>query len=300
MRSSRGLACFWLAVCTLAGAAEPVTTSFRSGDVEIPAFLQRPDAGEARAVLINLHGNPGGKIRAESPLAAELAKRGIATFWFNYRGIWGNKGTYSLSSGIGDFKSAIAFLDKAETRKQFGLGDAPLLAMGYSFGSAVAVLGGADHERIAGLIAMAPCDFSIFAQALNLPPGAQLGPQQLRYRKVIEDSVEGVFGPKGPVPGGWPAFSEDLAASGRQWAFPPLAPTLQKKAMLFLVPMDDTICPVEDHFLPLYRTLRQAKHPRLVLHAFNSGHGFDGTPIARRVQLVGDWIGEVVSGPAAK
>lgn len=299
MLSVRWIGLLLFSLCSAVWAAEPVhpaavVTSFRSGDVDIPAFLQRPASGDTRGVLINLQGNPGGKIRAESPLATVLAKQGIATFWFNYRGIWGNKGTYSLSSAVGDFKAAIAFLDKGETRKQFGLGDAPLLAMGYSFGGAVALMGGATHDRITGLVAMAPCDHSYFANAM-VQPQAPAG-----YKKVIEDSAEAVFGPKGPVPGGMAAFADDLIAGGRNWAFVPLAPALQNKALLFLVPLDDTICPVEDHFLPLYRALRQAKHPRLTIHAFNSGHGFDGTPIAQRAQLVAEWAAGVVASRAEK
>lgn len=303
MLSSRLLALLLLAMLLASfssRASEPVptpppaSTSFRSGDVDLPAFLLRPASGDIRGVLINLHGNPGGKIRPDLPLAAELAKRGIATFWFNYRGIWGNKGTYSLSSGIEDFGAAIEYLDKAETRKQFGLGDAQLMAMGYSFGSAVALIGGAKDERIAGLVAMAPCDFSYFSSAMVQSQ------TQSRYKKIMEDTAEAVFAAKGPVPGGWPAFSNDLTATGRNWAFSPLGPALQKKAVLFLVPLDDNVCPVEDHFLPLYRSLRLAKHPRVSLHAFNSGHGFDGAPIARRVQLVAEWASGVVASRAEK
>ena len=271
-----------LAICSTVAAAQPTATSFVSGGVDIPAFLQRAGDGEPRAVVINLHGNPGGRIRAESALATNLAKQGVDTFWFNYRGLWWNQGSYSLTNAIGDARAAIDFLKSANAKKKFGLGDAPIILAGYSFGSAVALLGAAADDRVAGVVAFAPCDHGYFGQELAKP--------QSRIKRFLDDVVEDIFGPEGPVPGGGPAFVADLIASKQSYGFPRNAPALQKKALLFLAGRDDVVCPVEDHFFPLYRTLRDAQHPRLGAHIFNTGHGFDGATAATRNQMTADWI----------
>ena len=263
-------------------SAQPVATSFRSGGVEIPAFLQRTEEAEPRAIVINLHGNPGGKIRAESPLATVLAKEGVVTFWFNYRGIWGNQGTYSLLNSIGDARAAIDFLKSAEAKQRFGLGDAPIVLFGYSMGSAIALLGAADNDSVAGVVALAPCDHGYF--------GRELGDPKSRIKQFLDEAREALFGPNGPVPGGGPAFNEDLIANHQGYDFPRNASALQKTALLLLPALGDGTCPIEDHFLPLYRALRIAKHPRLDAFGLNSGHGLDSASASTMRQMTADWI----------
>ncbi|MEO8133418.1 MAG: alpha/beta fold hydrolase [Betaproteobacteria bacterium] len=271
-----------LVVCSPGTSAQPIATSFVSDGVDIPAFLQRTGDGEPRAVVINLHGNPGARIRAESALATHLSTQGVDTFWFNYRGIWGNPGSYSLTNGIGDLRAAIDFLKGADARKRFGLGNAPIILTGYSFGSAVALLGAAADDRVAGVVAYAPCDLGYFGQELANP--------QSRIKKFIDEGIEGIFGPKGPVPGGGPAFTGDLITNLQSNAFPRIAPALQKKALLFLAGRDDVVCPVEDHFFPLYRALRSAQHPQLDAHILNTGHAFDRATATTLNQMTAAWI----------
>ena len=181
-----------LAICSTVAAAQPTATSFVSGGVDIPAFLQRAGDGEPRAVVINLHGNPGGRIRAESALATNLAKQGVDTFWFNYRGLWGNQGSYSLTNAIGDARAAIDFLKSANAKKKFSLGDAPIILAGYSFGSAAALLGAAADDRVAGVVAFAPCDHGYFGQELAKP--------QSRIKRFLDDVVEDILDPRAPCP----------------------------------------------------------------------------------------------------
>lgn len=271
-----------LVILAAATSAQPLATSFRSGGIEIPAFLQRSDDVAPRAVVINVHGNPGGKIRAESSLATLLEKQGIATFWFNYRGIWGNLGTYSVSNGVGDARAAIEFLKSTEAKQRFGLGDSPIILHGYSMGSAIAVLGAAGNDSVAGVVAVAPCDHGYFGRERVDP--------QSRIKQFLDEAAEGLFGPNGPVPGGGPAFMGDLVANHQSYGFPRNASSLQKTALLFFPALDDETCPIEDHFLPLYRALRSAKHPRLEAFGLNAGHGLDSASGNTMRQMTADWI----------
>lgn len=280
------------AVYSVVASAQPVATSFRSSGVDLPAFLHRHSEGQLRAVVINLHSNPGGPIRPELPLATTLAKHGVATFWFNYRGIWGNQGTYSFSNSVADLRAAVDYLTSPDTNLRLGLGAVPIVLFGYSMGNAVALVGAAGDDRVAGVVALAPCDHGYFGREIANP--------QTRLKPLFEAVADGIFGPKGAVPGGWPVFSADLVANHPKIGFPRNAPALQSKALLIFAALDDATCPLEDHFFPLYRTLRDAKHSRLEAHVLNTGHGLDAPSALSMRQATADWIVRSFPGGPAK
>ncbi len=262
--------------------AQPLTTSFRSGGVDLPAFLQRHSEGELRAVVINLHGNPGGRIRPELPLATVLAKHGVASFWFNYSGIWGNAGKYTFSNSVADLSAAVDYLRSPEAKARFGLGEAPIVLFGYSMGSAVALVGAGGDDRVAGVVALAACDHGYFGREIANP--------KTHLKPFFEAAADGIFGPKGPVPDGWPVFSADLVANQAKVGFPQNARALQNKAVLIFGALDDKTYPLEDHFFPLYRSLQGTKHPRLQAQVLTTGHGLDEPAALSMRQVTADWI----------
>ena len=267
---------------SLTVGAQPVTISFRSNGVDLPAFLQRHSEGELRAVVINLHGNPGGPIRPTSPLATVLAMHGVASLWFNYSGIWGNPGTSTFSNSVADLRAAVDYLRSPEAKSRLDLGDAPIVLFGYSMGSAVALVGAAGDDRVAGVIALAPCDHGYFGRELTNP--------QTHLKPFFEAAGDAIFGPNGAVPGGLPVFNADLVSNYPKNTFPRNAKALQSKALLIFGALDDETCPLEDHFFPLYRTLRGADHYRLQAQVLNTGHGLDGPTALSTRQVTADWI----------
>jgi uncharacterized protein len=281
-----------LGVYSLTVGAQPVTTSFRSNGVDLPAFLQRHSEGELRAVVVNLHGNPGGPIRPELPLATVLAKHGVASFWFNYSGIWGNPGTYTFSNSVADLRAAVDYLRSSAAKSRFDLGETPIVLFGYSMGSAVALVGAGGDDRVAGVIALAPCDHGYFGRELANP--------QTHLKPFFEAVGDAIFGPNGAVPGGWPVFSADLVSNHPKIGFPQNAQALQNKALLIFGALDDETCPLEEHFFPLYRTLRGAQHSRLQAQVLNTGHGLDGPTALLMRQVTADWIVRSFPGGAVK
>jgi hypothetical protein len=117
-----------------------------------------------------------------------------------------------------------------------------------------------------------------------------MGNPQSRIRPLVEAVRDGVFGPNGPAAGGFAAFSEDFIANQQRFSLPGKAPALQKAALLFLPALDDSICAVEEHFLPLYRELRNAKHPRLDAVGLNAGHDLDRASAITFRQSTMDWM----------
>ncbi len=265
-----------------------VGTSFRSGAVNLPAFFQGHSDGQLRAIVINVDEGP---IRRNLALATVLAKQGIATFWFNYSGIYGSAGAYTFSNGLADTLAAVDYLTGAEARQRFKLGDAPIVIFGYSRGSGIAAVAASD-TRVAALVALAPCDSGHFGRELANP--------QTLLKPLFDLVADETFGPKGPVPGGWQAFSSDLIANHQRFGFSATVSALQSKPVLVFAALDDEYCPLEDHFLPSYRALRVAKAPKLSAHVLSSGHDFDPKILATVRQMTADWIVQSVAATSTK
>jgi hypothetical protein len=78
---------------------------------------------------------------------AALTAAGYATLRFNFRGVGASRGRHDEGRGeTDDFRAA---LDEAEH-----LGGLPIIAGGFSFGSAVALRAAEADERVAGLVAV--------------------------------------------------------------------------------------------------------------------------------------------------
>ena len=131
------------------GAWNPSTFSVRPQDVEF-----RTDDGvrlhgwwfqasDSRAPLIIwFHGNAG-NITERAPMAAELARHGIAVFLFDWRGYGRSDGRPSES---GLFRDAIAAYDFARTRTQ-----TPIVVYGESLGGPYAAYI-ARHRPVSAVI----------------------------------------------------------------------------------------------------------------------------------------------------
>jgi uncharacterized protein len=94
---------------TFAGSPPPADVFFETSDaVRLHAWFFRADAADA-PLLIWFHGN-GGNLTYRAPMAAELARRGISVFLFDWRGYGKSLGTPSERSL---FRDAIAAYDHA-------------------------------------------------------------------------------------------------------------------------------------------------------------------------------------------
>ena len=65
---------------------------------------------------------------------------------------------------------------------------------GYSFGTAVALNGGHDDDRVAAIATLVPCDHGYF--------GAELADPESLLRDFLDAVTEALFGEGGPGPGG--------------------------------------------------------------------------------------------------
>jgi uncharacterized protein len=110
-------------------------------------FVPGPDAA-APAVLV-ANGN-GGHRGLRAPLAAALARRGLAVLLFDYRGYGGNPGSPSEEGLARDVRAA-----RAHLLEEAGVPPDRLLYLGESLGAAVVTELAAEHPP-AGLVLRSP------------------------------------------------------------------------------------------------------------------------------------------------
>ena len=101
-----------------------------------------------KPTVLLLHGLPG--IDQNHDLAFALKNIGWNSLVFHYRGSWGSDGTYSLHNVLPDIDNALDFL------KNHSEVDAEnIVVCGHSLGGWAAVMTGARHPEVKGVISLA-------------------------------------------------------------------------------------------------------------------------------------------------
>ncbi len=127
------------------------TVEIKVGAVALEARLAAPPAPAGGVTLCHPHPLYGGDM--DNPVvvrAAEVCRdAGLATLRFNFRGVGASGGTHGEGERE-DVLGALALLEKA-------LGPAaPLGVIGYSFGAWVAGRVACSHDRVSGVVLIAP------------------------------------------------------------------------------------------------------------------------------------------------
>jgi fermentation-respiration switch protein FrsA (DUF1100 family) len=135
------------------------TIRFSSDGLALTGELVVPDDPAVMAVLC--HGIPSGKPpepgdEGYAGFARRLAARGQAAFWFNFRGVRGAPGEFSIGGWTSDLAHALdALEDDAE------VGAIPRVLVGSSAGGAVAITVGAGRQDVVAVAALAtPASFT--------------------------------------------------------------------------------------------------------------------------------------------
>lgn len=119
----------------------------------LEALLDTPE-GAPRAAAVFAHPLPtqGGTMHTKTvyQAAKALARIGVVTLRFNFRGVGRSAGTFDAGPGeMDDYRAGFDFIEK----RYPGL---PLWAAGFSFGSWIALTVGADDPRVRLMLGIAP------------------------------------------------------------------------------------------------------------------------------------------------
>ena len=138
-----------------------ISLAWEPWEVVVPATAERsalrlearrlPAAGSGRAVVAPPHPLYGGTFHnpVVVDMAEGLARAGISSVSYNWRGTEGSEGskTDSLEAAVNDYLAVIRTLTSEGGR---------IFAAGYSFGAATALLAAREEPRIEGVIMLAP------------------------------------------------------------------------------------------------------------------------------------------------
>ena len=163
----------------VASRLEPVTFRGPAGHLE-GLWKEAEGARRGSAVFAHPHPRHGGTLHNKVVFRAAraLTRNGFATLRFNFRGVGLSEGRYDDGRGeVQDFRGA---LDEAARR-----GGVPIVAGGFSFGSAAALRGAEGDSRVAALLAI--------GLPLATESGQGLAPPSLPSLFVTGESD--VFGP---------------------------------------------------------------------------------------------------------
>jgi dipeptidyl aminopeptidase/acylaminoacyl peptidase len=241
-----------------------------SEGVQLNASFYRGNGMGEKPTLLWLHGNPGSKETGATRWAQELNKVGINVLIFNYRGLWGNEGLFSLGNATEDLSNAMDLLTSESFQEQYSIDTSRIYVGGNSFGSSAALIGALHDTRITKVIAIALCDHSYFGREF-MNPHSQI-------RSFLEEAIDGLFLPNGLLNQDGQIFIDDLINHNYKYDFVAQADKLQNKELYLFVGVDDQVCPVEDHFFPLYRSLRSMDHKNVEVMVEQCDHGLKGDP----------------------
>lgn len=161
-------------------------------DVTLEGELREPDAPPiGSAVMCHPHPSHGGS--KDHPLLwairNALAHAGFTVLAFNFRGVMGSGGTYG--GGV----TETADLEAAVDRVRAAAGEAPTVAVGWSFGANVALRVAVDDDRIR---ALALVGLPLAESRIALPAIPEREDLRRLERPVL--LVSGAADPFSPVP----------------------------------------------------------------------------------------------------
>lgn len=260
----------------------PKKINLVSNKIKLNAFFYEGAGNGNKPTLIWLHGIPGGREEGKAEMSKNLCKEGINVLRFNYQGIWGTKGEFKMSNSLIDLTATINFLYQKENISKFKIDTDRIVFAGYSFGTAVALVGALYDERIKNIICIATCDYSYF--------GKQFIDPYSKIREFLEDAVEGVFSDNAIFKQDPYLFLKNLSENISKYDIVRHAEKLLSKKIFMISGIDDNVCPVEDHLLPVYRRLRESDHKNLKLEINKCGH----EPPPDLTGLILGWVKENV------
>ena len=214
------------------------------------------------------HGIPGNAPRDPADpgyagLARALSVRGFATFWFDFRGVRGSPGEFSIAGWCTDLEAALDALD-ADAE----IGGIPRIVVGSSTGGAVAISIAARRQDVAAVGTLAaPASFT-FGRLVSDPRKLV---QTFRNTGIIRD----------------PAFPPDLNAWWQEFA--DLAPEdvigkIAPRPVLLVHGDSDDVVP----YPHAERLFLAADQPKELIRIPLGGHQLRRDP--RAVEALSDWL----------
>lgn len=113
-------------------------------------------AGPKETVIL-VHGYPGNDNNFD--IATAIRRSGKNVIHFNYRGAWGNEGTYLYSNSLKDIDGVIDFLSQKEQTEKLRIQTDNFTLLGRSYGGGVALIQGSLNTQVRKIIAISSVNY---------------------------------------------------------------------------------------------------------------------------------------------
>ncbi len=241
----------------------PNEINFNSYGDNIHGWFYKAKAKEFSSTVILLHGYCG-KDYLIFELAHTLAEAGFNVLTFSYSGTWSSKGIWSPETSLKNVNSAIDFLKLDQTIKKYSIDTSNISLIGNSYGGGLALLGSLYDNSVRKVCSIAGADLSVWATMYE---------QDLDFRRLHERILDRCMSDtsRSRGPGGKASY-EWLLQHKEEYNLKNFADKLAKKDILLFGGWLDSGVTIEDHILPLYRSLQKQGAANLEIHMLNDDH----------------------------
>jgi len=205
-----------------------------------------------------------GKDQLIVQIAQALERNGYNALTFDYSGTWSSGGIWSPKTSLQNVRSAMEFLNTERMRKAFEIDTSGLALIGNSYGGGMALLGSLIDERVKKVCSIAGADLSVWATMYQQHPEFRAMHEQI-LDKCMSDTARS-RGPGGRASYVWLVEHRD------EYDLKRFAAELATKDVLLFGGWLDRGVVIEDHILPLYRSLQRHGARHLQIYMLDDDH----------------------------
>jgi dipeptidyl aminopeptidase/acylaminoacyl peptidase len=234
--------------------------------------------------VLLLNGFPGGESDVLG-IGEKLQTAGIVTLTFNYSGTYGSEGKYSMEYTMKDIEAAFDFLRKPNNVEKYHIDTTKIYLGGYSYGGGMSLTYAANHSEIKKVFSIAGTDHGEFFREYF---------KNEQFAQMIDSMFEQLKAPNGPVrfeEGKMPKdiTPEDVAQIDSTIDLRECAPLISDRNILLFAGIDDPMVTMENHMLPLYRTLKNENAYNVKFVTFQDDHSFKKSR-DKISEIIIDWV----------
>ncbi len=217
-----------------------------------------------------------------------LSEAGFVVLTFQYSGTDRSQGEFSFKNTQQDIHAAFEFIHQPDITSKYKIDTSRVCLGGYSYGGGMALSYAADHPEITSVFSIAGTDHGKFIKEYMVNTDMQ---------QWFDQWIEGLAAPKGPVRVANGFSMKALIETGINNYMPALdlkgsAPLLATKDLLLVGGWDDPRSSLENHLLPLYRSLVKENTKTVRITAVQDNHLFQNSA-SDLTRVIIDWLNSI-------
>ena len=280
----------WFLLISFFGHAQGVPIEIKVEGTSLNAHFYRSPGENLKPTIIWCHGNPGGKESGQSSFTNRISDKGIHVIRYNYRGLWGIPGEYTPASCHIDLQNVLDFAYNPDNSSELGIDTNRIIVAGFSHGSNISLVSALLDQRIDEVFCLGLADFSLLSREFFNPNNKWMK----KFNQMSLDAIwGGVTSGQGKYARDFDKYVMDILWNNYKYDFVEQADKLLGKRIFIVVGINDVTVPIEDHFFPLYRKLKEYDHKDFKYVLTESNHSFREMYDGRMSQLIVDWVFEI-------